>query len=80
MGSHQTLLSAEAREEKGACPHTTVFTPLPANLDLVAIYVDKVAESGCDRDSFRLRVTMIGVAGQSVTGLVVPSRDLGFVV
>lgn len=80
MGSHQTLLITEAREEKGACPHTTVLTTLPANLDLVAICVDKVAESGCDRDSFRLRVTMIRVAGQSVTGLVVPSRDLGFVV
>lgn len=66
MGSHQMVLitlkpgrggepvpaAPPPRPVKGA--RATILTPIPASLDLAA--VDEVAESGCDRDSLRLRV------------------------
>lgn len=41
-------------QEKGA--HITILIVPPASLVLVGGRVEEVAESGCDRDSLRLRV------------------------
>lgn len=72
MGSHQTLLiTLKPGRGRSLSPHPylPIWTLWP--------WVWTRWLNQDDRDSFRLRVTMTGVA---VTGLVVPSRDLGFVV